>query len=401
MEEIGIPQARVEKTLESQAFDHIWATYYLIADQLTPRNPIESEPQPAVTSRGSHKVAAPVILEEEEEEEEEGSLADFPHTPNSASPVATVVAPAVTAPSSQEARAMSPPRVVLAERDKKSRRHTANPQVDVSQVRKEMAAKKLAKVDTGSGGFGPTSPSQSPLSSPPSPISPSAYDTEPPSPSSEFALPIPRNTKDRRVRALSLATRPASVYATATSSAVPSTLNPGRDNSPSISHAASIALPNNTSDAKPSATSPTNKTRGLFSLTPGAAQSRSSKFQTIARRPSFKDKFRKTLGLAIKEVSEEAHAEPKTVRFHFSVSTTSSKPPKEIVDEIERVMALFEVAHERDAFLFLARKGNVAFEIEICKLPRLALNGLRIKRLAGDSWEYKNLCSDMVSKMKL
>ena len=35
---MGIPLERIEKSLADRAFDHIWATYHLISDEMIPRS---------------------------------------------------------------------------------------------------------------------------------------------------------------------------------------------------------------------------------------------------------------------------------------------------------------------------------------------------------------------------
>lgn len=35
--------------------------------------------------------------------------------------------------------------------------------------------------------------------------------------------------------------------------------------------------------------------------------------------------------------------------------------------------------------------GIVRFEAEVCGLPGLRMCGLRLKRIAGDMWEYKRI----------
>ncbi|KAJ3195432.1 Map microtubule affinity-regulating kinase [Dinochytrium kinnereticum] len=94
--------------------------------------------------------------------------------------------------------------------------------------------------------------------------------------------------------------------------------------------------------------------------------------------------------------------EPRTLRFTFSVSTTSSKEPDFILSEIIRVLDETPgVKYDVQAFICICTLEDLEFEIEVCKLPRLSVNGLRFKRLAGNSWNYKNLLTDIISKMNI
>ncbi|KAI8830851.1 hypothetical protein BC829DRAFT_423361 [Chytridium lagenaria] len=94
--------------------------------------------------------------------------------------------------------------------------------------------------------------------------------------------------------------------------------------------------------------------------------------------------------------------EPRTLRFTFSVSTTSSKEPEFILSEIIRVLdSTPGLKYDVQAFICICLLDDLEFEIEVCKLPRLSVNGLRFKRLAGNSWNYKNLLTDIISKMNI
>ena len=94
--------------------------------------------------------------------------------------------------------------------------------------------------------------------------------------------------------------------------------------------------------------------------------------------------------------------EPRTLRFSFSCSTTSDMPAKEMLKKLKVALDDQKIAYEENKFLLLCKGQNeLKFEMEICKLPRLSLNGLRIKRTHGNSWEYKNTCSKIVELMGL
>ncbi|KAI8825532.1 KA1 domain/Ssp2 C-terminal domain-containing protein [Chytriomyces cf. hyalinus JEL632] len=92
---------------------------------------------------------------------------------------------------------------------------------------------------------------------------------------------------------------------------------------------------------------------------------------------------------------------PRSLRFTFNSSTTSSKPPEDIVKGVSAALDKHGVTYRMvTPFLlecFWANptpgKDGVKFEIEVCKLPRLKnLHGLRFKRLAGASADYKDIC---------
>lgn len=94
--------------------------------------------------------------------------------------------------------------------------------------------------------------------------------------------------------------------------------------------------------------------------------------------------------------------EPRSLRFTFSVSTTSTKDTQHILSELHRVLQEGRIEYRQDKFITTCvSNSGVEFEIEICKIPRLSVNGLRMKRLTGNSWDYKNIISEIVHKMDL
>ena len=44
-------------------------------------------------------------------------------------------------------------------------------------------------------------------------------------------------------------------------------------------------------------------------------------------------------------------------------------------------------------------KKSVHFEIEICKMPRLSMHGIKHRRIGGDSLSYKDVCSKVLGDM--
>ena len=44
---------------------------------------------------------------------------------------------------------------------------------------------------------------------------------------------------------------------------------------------------------------------------------------------------------------------------------------------------------------------RVRFQIEICRLPGIALYGIKLKRLKGDTWAYKELCKRVIDSLRL
>ncbi|XP_036133270.1 serine/threonine-protein kinase MARK1 isoform X2 [Molossus molossus] len=111
-----------------------------------------------------------------------------------------------------------------------------------------------------------------------------------------------------------------------------------------------------------------------------------------------------------KERDKEEGKEPKprSLRFTWSMKTTSSMDPNDMMREIRKVLDANNCDYEqKERFLLFCVYGDarqdslVQWEMEVCKLPRLSLNGVRFKRISGTSFAFKNIASKIANELKL
>uniref|UniRef100_A0A669E0Q7 non-specific serine/threonine protein kinase n=1 Tax=Oreochromis niloticus TaxID=8128 RepID=A0A669E0Q7_ORENI len=105
---------------------------------------------------------------------------------------------------------------------------------------------------------------------------------------------------------------------------------------------------------------------------------------------------------------ENKDGKPRSLRFTWSMRTTSSMEPCDIMREIRKVLDANNCDYEQqESFLLLCVHGDgraenlVQWEMEVCKLPRLSLNGVRFKRISGSSIAFKNIASKVANELKL
>ncbi|XP_038079215.1 MAP/microtubule affinity-regulating kinase 3-like isoform X5 [Patiria miniata] len=109
-----------------------------------------------------------------------------------------------------------------------------------------------------------------------------------------------------------------------------------------------------------------------------------------------------------RDPNREDPIKPRSLRFTFSMKTTSSKDPDSIMGEIRRVLEGNAVDFEqRERYLLFCVHGDgrgdnlIQWEMEVCKLPRLSLNGVRFKRISGSSMAFKNIASKISNELCL
>ncbi|XP_046775566.1 MAP/microtubule affinity-regulating kinase 3 isoform X18 [Gallus gallus] len=119
-------------------------------------------------------------------------------------------------------------------------------------------------------------------------------------------------------------------------------------------------------------------------------------------------KLTRSRNVAVDQKDENKEAKPRSLRFTWSMKTTSSMDPNDMMREIRKVLDANNCDYEqRERFLLFCVHGDghaenlVQWEMEVCKLPRLSLNGVRFKRISGTSIAFKNIASKIANELKL
>ncbi|XP_064427712.1 MAP/microtubule affinity-regulating kinase 3 isoform X2 [Mirounga angustirostris] len=171
--------------------------------------------------------------------------------------------------------------------------------------------------------------------------------------------------------------------------------------SPSLSH-----------EATPLSQTRSRGSTNLFSKLTSKLTRRNMSFRFIKRLPTEYERNGRYEGssrnVSAEQKDENKEAKPRSLRFTWSMKTTSSMDPNDMMREIRKVLDANNCDYEqRERFLLFCVHGDghaenlVQWEMEVCKLPRLSLNGVRFKRISGTSIAFKNIASKIANELKL
>ncbi len=110
------------------------------------------------------------------------------------------------------------------------------------------------------------------------------------------------------------------------------------------------------------------------------------------------------------------------LRTAFNVSHPSPKAVADIMAEVKRVINMNRIQCQFDSLwsphgglsagptptVLFCEKGPIRFEMEVTHVPAAAAGApageqhvVRMKRVSGDSWAYKNLCNRIIPQLRL
>jgi len=101
--------------------------------------------------------------------------------------------------------------------------------------------------------------------------------------------------------------------------------------------------------------------------------------------------------------------EPRSLRFTWSMKTTSVLEPDAIIVKICAVLTKHNCRYETvSQYALMCWHGDenspeayLQWEMEVCRLPRLSLNGIRFRRIAGSAISFKNIATEITNELKL
>ena len=105
-------------------------------------------------------------------------------------------------------------------------------------------------------------------------------------------------------------------------------------------------------------------------------------------------------------VSGASGSKIRSMRFPLNPNVTTAQDPEAIVEAVEKVLDARtpSIAYRHVTKYFLecdARDKDVSFEIEVCKLPHLSMNGIRFHKMTGSTTNYKFIYKYITENLRL
>jgi len=99
--------------------------------------------------------------------------------------------------------------------------------------------------------------------------------------------------------------------------------------------------------------------------------------------------------------NEETRIKPRELRIPVHHRTITTDSPDAILTKIKSCLADNGFTNQWNThYCLVCAKHNLTFELEICSLPNLDINGIKFSRISGDIWLYKKICKKILKKLK-
>ncbi|KAJ3326263.1 hypothetical protein HDV06_000139 [Boothiomyces sp. JEL0866] len=96
----------------------------------------------------------------------------------------------------------------------------------------------------------------------------------------------------------------------------------------------------------------------------------------------------------------DQNSEVRTIRFAFNCVCSSVKSPKSLFEILTEILDKNDIIWFHDKYICDCEWGDIKFEVEVCKLPRMESYGFRFKRNSGDIWEFKKISSKISQELE-
>lgn len=108
------------------------------------------------------------------------------------------------------------------------------------------------------------------------------------------------------------------------------------------------------------------------------------------------------------KLATSSPSQPRKLKGLYDVSSTSTHSAEHVLSELERVVRERNIPYRTKGFFIrckfvhpITKKVDLAFDLEVCLLPRMDLVGVRRKRVKGDTWAYKKMCEELLAAAQL
>ncbi|KAM9213355.1 Maternal embryonic leucine zipper kinase [Leptosomus discolor] len=111
--------------------------------------------------------------------------------------------------------------------------------------------------------------------------------------------------------------------------------------------------------------------------------------------------------LTPRKKKRSARDRPRKLKAHYNVTTTELLNPDQLLNDIIAVLSKKHVEYVRKGYTLKCQtrsdfgKVTMEFELEVCKLRKPEVVGIRRQRLKGDAWVYKRLVEDILSSCQV